>query len=246
MKSLNKLHFIVTAVMLIIGSGSALAGGSGSVVYDPMNHAENITTALQTTATLGETVKIAELTQGQYLIDLQNYLPPTDFRFQEQVKQYESLKDFRREVEDLYGKSENAKEIIERRQREFIASGLSWEDYMDREKLFSDEYGERTESMFKAELKALEDVERQHEVVANLAKKVQLAQGDRQLVSYLNEHMNVIATQNSQVVSLIAKEGIRQSIDEAEAKEVTDKAIKKRDLLRKAIIEMRKSVNRVE
>jgi P-type conjugative transfer protein TrbJ len=190
-------------------AGTANAGGTGSVVYDPMNHAENITTAMQTTANLAETVKIAELTQLQYLMDLQNYLTSGDIRLLEQQAQYKSLKQLRGELESLLATGENARDRIMQRFREYVASPLDFEDYVSRERQLAERRLGKNAVIFAAEQQALADLDHQHAVVQRLGRQVATATGTNQLLQHLNEHMSLVAAQNSQVIALAAHQGHR-------------------------------------
>jgi P-type conjugative transfer protein TrbJ len=214
------MRHLIPLFFLAIAAGTAHAGGSGSVVYDPMNHAENITTAMQTTANLAETIKIAETTQLQYLLELQNYLSSGDIRLLEQQAANKQMRALRGELESLLATGENARDRIMQRFKEYVASPLDWQGYIARERQLAERRLGKNAVIFATEQQALQDLDQQHAVVQRLGREVATATGTNQLLQILSQHMSLVATQNSQVIALAAHQGHRQAeqVVEAEAR----------------------------
>ncbi|MCG7871013.1 MAG: hypothetical protein JAZ11_02795 [Candidatus Thiodiazotropha lotti] len=198
MKLLNSLRIAV----LIAGLTITPLGKAGlGIVYDPWNHAENIAQlvqqvqqvqqAIQMVTDQQQLLRMAGLDQMKWIIDLV------------QVHQQQgTLAALRTALGQFYSQAQSAQGATEGIYRQYLQSDLDWNGYIDREnRIAQANHGVHT-AAFQHATQTQQGLEQQHRTIQELSSRTDSAMGTQQLLQTLNKHMNLIATQNTQLLGL--------------------------------------------
>ncbi len=202
MKCLNSVRMIV----LVSGLLMAPLGRAGlDIVYDPWNHAENIAQlaqqvqqvqqAIQMVTDQQQLLHMAGLDQMKWVIDLVNV-----------QRQAGTLVSLQNRLSSLYGAAQGAHGALHAIWRQYLHSDLTtWDAYMAREQRIADDnHGVHT-AAFQHAAETLQGLEQQHQAIEELSSRTDTSMGTQQLLQTLNKHMNLIATQNTQILGLLAQ-----------------------------------------
>ena len=208
----------IRMVVLVLGLSVAPLGRPGlGVVYDPWNHAENIAQltqqvqqvqqAIQMVTDQQQLLRMAGLDQMKWIIDLVNV-----------HQQAGSLMALKNRLNGLYGAAQGAQAAMEGIWKQYIHSDLNtWEKYMAREQRIADaNHGVHT-AAFQHAAETIQGLEQQHQAIEELSSRTDTSIGTQQLLQTLNKHMNLIATQNTQILGLLAQQRQEESDEKAQA-----------------------------
>lgn len=214
MRFLNSVRIAV----LVVGLLTTPLGRAGlGVVYDPWNHAENIAqlaqqvqqvqSAIQMVTDQQQLLRMAGLDQMKWVIDLVNV-----------HQQQGTLAALKSRLGGLYGSAQGAQGALEGIWKQYLTSDVpTWDQYLAREQRIADaNHGIHT-TAFQHATETLNGLDQQHQAIQRLSSKTDTAMGTQQLLQTLNKHMNLIATQNTQMLGLLAQKRQEESDEKAQA-----------------------------
>ena len=221
MNCFTKVKHALIAALLAVGISST---ASADIVYDPWNHAENIAQLaqnikevqqmIQMVTQQGQILNLAQLDNLKWVIDLVNV-----------HEQQGTLQFLMNQLGQLYDQSESAERATRGIYREYLTSDLSWEEYLAREKRITEANNGVHTATFQHATETLQGLEQQYDTIRDLNSRTDTAQGTQQLLQTLNKHMNLIATQNAQILALIAQERREESDEKAQQDEKKKKSL---------------------
>lgn len=210
MKWLNKIRAMLLGACL-----TAASSASALTVYDPWNHIENIQQlaqqvqqvqqAIQLVSQGGQMLNLANLNQMSWVIDLVNV-----------HQQQGSLSALQSVLGRYYQSATGASGAMEGIYRQYQYSNVSsWDEYMARERTIADANRGVHTAAFQHASETLGGLEQQHRAIQDLSARTDTSVGTMQLLQTLNKHMNVIATQNTQMLGMLAQQR-QEAVDERE------------------------------
>ena len=198
-------------------------GGGASIVYDPINHIENAAAAVEAIKQTAGQIQAYALQAQQYAAQLQNLKRLPDEILQRTLKPYQ---DEAKAAMQLYGELKVAYRDVkslqsgfQSRLREIGALKLSAKEYMDHEIRLAERKGLGWEQAFRGDLAALQSVNDDFARIKSLQAQIGASVGVQQSMQSLNEHLNLLAGQNAQLVGLVAS---RQALLASQAKVESD------------------------
>jgi len=203
---------------------SVLAGpvsAGGIPVVDMTNFAQNIITA----------TKVTEELRAKYEEMRLNYMMLQNARgnMQQVPALVSKLQAMESELVSLHGSLGQARTIMEQRYRDYAASGTeNLEDYYALEKQRADHNIGMARANYMRDRQVLSNVNEQYQRVQALQGDIEASTGPLQQQQLLNSHMNLIATQNAQLLEMMAAKGISEGVrrNEESAQEESQKKLK--------------------
>jgi type IV secretion system protein TrbJ len=213
---------LAAATMCAVGqfSGSCLsfAGGGGAlgeIVYDPTNHAENAVTAAQAVKQTINQVKAYALQLQQYLAELENLKKLPAAVIERNLKPYRTELDL---VTQLHQELSSAHRDLQRlgaefqqRLRQMAVLGMAPKDYLEHEIALASRQGRSLEAAFKSSIDTLHSVNDSFQRIRDLQGQISQSAGVQQSLQTLNQHLNLLAGQNAQLLGLLASSEARVS-----------------------------------
>ena len=197
--------------------------GGASVVYDPINHIENAAAAAEATKQTAGQIQAYALQAQQYAAQLQNLKRLPDEILQRTLKPYQEeakvATQLYSELKSAYRDVKSLQNGFQSRLREIGALKLSPKDYLEHEIRLAERKGSGWEQAFRGDLAALQSVNDDFARIKSLQAQIGASVGVQQSMQSLNEHLNLLAGQNAQLVGLIAS---RQAMLASQAKTESD------------------------
>lgn len=218
-KKMLKATALIVSLMATMPSGMALAGGIP--VVDLTNFAQNIITA----------TKVTEELKAKYEEMRLNYMMLQNARsgMQQVPVLVSKLQAMENELGTLHGSLDQARTIMEQRYRDYAASGTeNLKDYYALEKQRADHNIGMARANYMRDRQVLSNVNEQYQRVQALQGDIEASTGPLQQQQLLNSHMNLVATQNAQLLEMMAAKGISAEIrrNEEIAQEESQKKLK--------------------
>jgi type IV secretion system protein TrbJ len=198
-------------------------GGGASIVYDPINHVENAAAAVEAIKQTAGQIQAYALQAQQYAAQLQNLKRLPDEILQRALKPYQdeakAATQLYSELKSAYRDVKSLQSGFQSRLREIGALKLSPKEYLDHEIRLAERKGSGWEEAFRGDLAALQSVNDDFARIKSLQAQIGASVGVQQSMQSLNEHLNLLAGQNAQLVGLIAS---RQALLASQAKADND------------------------
>lgn len=196
-----KIRTALTTLALAASSLVAAGGGGGMT-----GGATEVTQLLNRTELAIQTVR----QQAQYALQLeQKYrellqLAPAELlsfgkTVQDIQESYQAYQRLSRASEDLYGSLENMQGLARQRFTEFSATGLTWEEYVQRNRQRNEQQFGSTQVLRAAEANAMHQVERNYQNIQAVSSEVSRSQGIHASTMQLNAQMTQLLTQMNQI-----------------------------------------------
>ena len=215
MKLFNKqktsFRAAAVAVLFLVASGAPAM----DVVYDPANHIENIGQLMQQIKEVQEMIQLVSQ-QGQLLnlAQLDNLKWVIDLV---QVHQQQgTLSLLQNQLGQFYQQAQDAQGATQGIYREYMASNLTWDEYIAREQRITEGNNGVHTAAFEHATETLKGLDQQYEAIRDLNARIDSAQGTQQLLQVLGKHMNLIATQEAQMLALTAQQRQEESDEKAQ------------------------------
>lgn len=189
-------------------------------VFDPANFAKNTVTAAQSVAMEARQAAQQATQLQQYAVQLQQQialgkdalLAP----FNDVMNTYRTVKQYQAELEGLQGAVGDVKAMMENRMRLMAASGLSPEQYIQRERDMLKYRQDSNSFMTAYERQVMDNAAQRYAQVQALQPKIAATQGTHQSMQLMNTQMNMLTASMQDFISLSAADGNRRSIETAE------------------------------
>ncbi len=210
-------------------------GAMGTIVYDPTNHAETAISAANAVRQTAQMVQSYALQFQQYLNELEQLkkLPQDTLGqvLQPYTDQMAAVQSLSQTLNDTLGQVEALQGMFTTQFRQMAAQGLSPNQYMDREMQIAQYRGQGIGTVFQNEVTTLQSVNDSYARIRLLQNQIPASAGLQQSFQTVNQHLNLLAGQNAQLIGLIASHQANASArlqDEASANAVAGEIIQQR------------------
>jgi len=204
------LKAAVLASILMVATPSGVAVAAGIPVVDLTNFAQNLITAIKTTEELK--AKYEEMRLNY--MTLQN----AQSNMQKVPVLISKLSAMETELNNLHGSLEQAEKVINQRYLDFATSGAkTWEEYYALERTRSENNVGTARANYMRDRQVLNNVNEQYARVQSLQGQIAASTGPLQQQQLLNSHMNLIATQNAQLLEIMAAREAKANVDAIDA-----------------------------
>jgi P-type conjugative transfer protein TrbJ len=211
-------------------AAAVLAGvtlqANAMIVFDPSNFTENLISAIQSVA-------MEARQASQYLTQLKQYATQVkqvtslddgamDRQFNDIMNTYSTVTQYQSELAGLQGALGEVRSVINNRMNLMAASGLSWDQYLQRERdsLTYRQNGNNILSVY--ERQAMDNVTQRYVQIQDLQPKIMKTLGTQQSMQVMNTQLNMLTASMQDLVTLSAAEGNRKSVEAAD-REARDK-----------------------
>lgn len=146
------------------------------------------------------------MTQLQQLqIQMQNIAklgqPPEGL--QDIIRAQQSLSNYRTALERLYGSLEQQKDLMDKRFTEARLSGMTWDQYRERQVELARQQNQRAIERMSSERAALRQVEADFKYSERMAQQAQMSEGVHQATQLLNHQMSRLVAQNAKLTEVL-------------------------------------------
>ncbi len=117
------------------------------------------------------------------------------------------------ELRKLYGNIDDAETLFDDRMRLYAASNLAWEAWVAREKQLAKEEKGDARLAFEKEIQALQRIQKQRTLIQKMQSQIDMPEGAQQSLQTMNQHLNMIAEQNTYLVEMLATKAMTESRD---------------------------------
>lgn len=232
------LGFLVM-VMMLVGDPASWAGGGGSpmgsLVYDPSNHAENAITAANAVRQTAQEVQAYTLQVQQYVAQIRNLqtLPASVLGqvLQPYTDAIATAQSLSQVLNTTQNQLQNLQGAFTQQFRQMVAMGLTPSQYLDREYQMAQSRGQAISSVFQNEVGMLQSINASYGRIQSLQSQIPASSGLQQSFQMVNEHLNLLAGQNAQLISLMASHQANDSArlqDENQANAMAGEILQKR------------------
>ncbi len=228
----------IAAAWLFAWSASVVAGGAGgmgNVVYDPMNHVQTTISAANSVLQTAQMVQAYTLQIQQYLNELENLkrLPQETLNavLQPYTDEISAAVNLSQTLGDTLAQIHQLQDDFTSQIRQMSAQGVTPAQYMDREMQIAQHRGTSVAAVFKNEVDTMQSVNDSFNRIKQLQQQIPASSGLQQSFQTVNQHLNLLAGQNAQLIKLIAGHQATQSAhqeDEDKANTVAGELIQKR------------------
>lgn len=150
----------------------------------------------------------------------------------------------------LYGSLEQMKSLAEGRYREFGASGLTWEDYINRSARMSDHFRQTGSVMTDHEVHVMKSVQDNYEKMREYSSQIPRTEGSHQALQIMNGQMAMLNGSINEMLSFNAAQSRRvterQMIEDADRERLSGLAETVQQRARQHDIESRAVFKRIE
>jgi len=227
---LTPLAAVAAAVSMALILPSAHAGGRGFAApvgatewTQLANNAQLLKVSADSALTAKKMVE-KYMTQLQQLqIQMQNIarLGQAPEGLQDIILAQQSLTNYRTSLERLYGSLEQQRELMDRRFTEARLSGMTWDQYRERQTELARQQNQRAIQRLNHESQVLRQVQHDFEYSQRMAEKAPMSEGIHQSTQMLNHQMSRLVAQNAQITQVLLttqQDETRQMSEEAAAK----------------------------
>lgn len=216
----------------------AFAGGGGAlgtIVYDPTNHAETAVTAANAVRQTAQQVQAYALQFQQYLNELEQLkkLPQDTLNqvLQPYADQMAAVQSLSQTLGNTLGQIQALQDMFTTQFRQMTAMGVTPNQYLDREMQIAQYRGQGVSTVFQNEVATLQSVNDSYARIRMLQDQIPASAGLQQSFQTVNQHLNLLAGQNAQLIGLVASHQANASArlqDEAGADAVAGEIVQKR------------------
>jgi P-type conjugative transfer protein TrbJ len=205
-------------------AAAVLAGvtlqANAMIVFDPSNFTENLISAIQSVA-------MEARQASQYLTQLKQYATQVkqvtslddgamDRQFNDIMNTYSTVTQYQSELAGLQGALGEVRSVINNRMNLMAASGLSWDQYLQRERdsLTYRQNGNNILSVY--ERQAMDNVTQRYVQIQDLQPKIMKTLGTQQSMQVMNTQMNMLTASMQDLIALSAAQGNQKQIEKNE------------------------------
>jgi len=238
MNALHHLRPVLCVRLLAMLSLSLLAlecWGMGITVFDPANYAETAVTAANSIRQTAQMVQSYLLQVQQYIIELQNLQKFPQTTFNQTLNSYSSelstAQSLSQSLTTLLIQQNGAQSTFNTQFRQMAAMGVTPSDYMSREMQVAQYRGQSLQTVFQGQVAALQGVNDAYARVLLLQEQIPASSGLQQSFQTVNQHLNLMAGQNAQLIALMAgsqANATAKAQDEASANQMAGEIIQQR------------------
>lgn len=198
-------------------------GGGGSIVFDPTNFAKNTITAAQSIAMEARQASMYATQLQQLATQLKQQAPGNismDSQFTDVMNTYRSVQQYQSELMGLQGAVGDVRSGMDKRMNLMAASGLSWDQYIQREREGL-KYRQDSNSILSAyERQTMDNAAQRYAKVREMQPKIMGTQGTHESMRTMNTQMNMLTASMQDMIILSAAQGnqIRNDKNEEIAK----------------------------
>lgn len=206
---IDKWFLVVWGLFVAYDSLAGGAPGSpGTIVYDPINHVETAMTAANSVRQTAQQVQGYLLQVQQYLMEAQNIanlpqavLSQTFTPLGNDMANAQTLADVLNTTQNqLSGLQQSFNQQI----REMTYMGLSPSQYLDRQLQIAQAQGQGVSGALANSVNQMQAINLNLGKVQALQGQISGSSGLQQSLQVVNEHLNLLAGQNAQLMGLIA------------------------------------------
>ncbi len=172
------------------------------------------------------------LQMEQYMVELQQLMPGEMIAFGGYMLDAQQTISSARQVYNagsrLYGSLEELQSVSDNRFKQFAASGLTWEDYLQREAGIVQHQRDRVGVLTQHEAHVAEAVQRNYESFARLAQEIPRTQGSHEALQVLNGQMAMLNGTMNEALHFQLAQSQRQTqhdVDAAIARDLERQAV---------------------
>jgi P-type conjugative transfer protein TrbJ len=196
------------------------------IVFDPRNFVENLISAMQSVA-------MEARQASEYATQLQQYATQVkqvtslddgamDRQFNDIMNTYRTVTQYQSELAGLQGALGDVKSVMNNRMNLMAASGLSWDQYLQRERDMLRYRQDTTSILTSHERRVIDDASQRYVQIQDLQPKIMKTLGTQQSMQVMNTQLNMLTASMQDLVTLSAAEGNRKSVEAAD-REARDK-----------------------
>ncbi len=229
------LSWIASCIFSVQLAWAGGGGAMGTIVYDPTNHAETAVSAANAVRQTAQMVQAYTLQIQQYLNELEHLKKLPQEALDQVLKPYAddiaAAQSLSQTLGSTLGQINDLQNSFTAQFRQMVAMGLSPSQYMDREMQIAQFRGQSINSVFQNEVGIMQSVNDSYARIRKLQEQIPASSGLQQSFQTVNQHLNLLAGQNAQLISLIAGHQANDSAhqqDEAHASAMAGEIIQKR------------------
>ncbi|CAM5523087.1 hypothetical protein TMEC54S_00123 [Thauera mechernichensis] len=210
-KTLSKKLLAIAIIVFLFGAplrtfaGGGMTGGATEVTQ----LLNNVQLAIQS---VSQELQYATQLE-QYYTELLQQMPAELTGALDTVRQANSVIQKASQVyssgQRLYGSLEQMKGLAERRFREFGASGLTWEDYINRSARMSDHFRQTGNVMTDHEIHVMKSVQDNYEQMREYSSQIPRTEGSHQAMMVMNGQMAMLNGTINEMLSFNAAQSRR-------------------------------------
>lgn len=224
---------VLSVMSLCVLAGECRA--MGTIVFDPTNYAETAVTAANSIRQTAQMVQAYLLQVQQYLTELQNLEKFPQATFSQTLKPYTNeiatAQSLSQSLTTLLTQVTGVQNTFNDQFRQMAAMGVTPSDYMTREMQIAQYRGQSLQTTFQDQVSALQAVNDSYARILLLQDQIPASSGLQQSFQTVNQHLNLMAGQNAQLIALIAGSQANASAraqDEAVANQLAGEIIQQR------------------
>lgn len=207
---MRKLILIALLTVFNAHAGGG-GGGGGSIVFDPTNFGKNTITAAESIKSSAQQAAAYSMQLQQYqtqLMQLKSINPgATGSLMQQTIQDIRTANQYRGALENLYGSVNNVNGMYESRVRDMSSTGLSWDQYMNREKMISQRTGAGQSALLSKEVGAMQKASTDYAYAQSLQSQIPQSAGMHESMQMLNMQMNKMLMQQASLLDYLAHKG---------------------------------------
>jgi P-type conjugative transfer protein TrbJ len=190
------------------------------IVFDPSNFTENLISAMQSVA-------MEARQASEYATQLQQYATQVkqvaslgsgavDEQFNDIMNTYRTVTQYQSELAGLQGALGDVKSVMNNRMNLMAASGLSWDQYLQRER-DSLSYRQNGNNILSAyERQTMDNAAQRYAQVQALQPQIMSTSGTHQSMQLMNTQMNMLTASMQDLIALSAAQGNQKQIEKNE------------------------------
>lgn len=218
---MKKPKIILAAILAAtINQSFAGGGGGGSIVFDPTNFAKNTITAAQSIAMEARQASMYATQLQQLATQLKQQAglgsSSMDGQFNDVMNTYRTVQQYQSELTGLQGAVGDVRSGMDKRMNLMAASGLSWDQYIQRERDIL-KYRQDSNTLLSVhERQVMDNAAQRYAKVREIQPKIMGTQGTHESMQTMNTQMNMLTASMQDLITLSAAQGNRVSQETAE------------------------------
>lgn len=202
----------LSLVQLVHAGGGGITGGATE--WTQIANNGQLAKVSADSALTAKTTIDQYMTQLQQLqIQMQNIAklgqPPEGL--QDIIRAQQSLSNYRTALERLYGSLEQQKDLMDKRFTEARLSGMTWDQYRERQVELARQQNQRAIQRMEMEARVLDQVEEDYKYSQRMAAQAPMTEGVHQATQMLNHQMSRLVAQNSRVTRVLVEAQMAES-----------------------------------
>lgn len=215
----------------VLGLWVSVCQGFGDIVYDPTNHVENALTAANSVRQVAQMVQSYTLQVQQYMNELQNLSHLPNDTLSQVLKPYQDDLAAAQALSQALGTTltnlNTLQSSFDNQFRQMAVQGITPSQYLNREAQLAAWHGQNLQNVYQGQINAMQSVNDSYARVLKLQEQIPASAGMQQSFQTVNQHLNLLAGQNAQLIGLIssqqskdAQEGLSRNAANANANQI--------------------------